>query len=62
MVKNSAFVFIKLGVKDYSLFVVLPRIPICALAVYDFEWEETVGTISRVLCVGAIGAHFNAHR
>ena len=62
MVKNSAFVFIKPGVKDYSWFIVLPRIPICALDVYDSEWEESVGTISRVLCVGAIGARFYAHR
>ena len=55
-------VFRKPGVKDYSWFIVLPGIPICALAVYDSEWEETVGTISGVLCAGAIGARFYAHR
>ena len=37
MVKNSAFVFIKPGVKDYLWFIVPPGIPICALAVYDSE-------------------------
>ena len=37
MVKNSAFVFIKPGLKDYLWFIVLPGIPICALAVYDSE-------------------------
>ena len=34
--------FRKLGVKDYSWFIVLPGIPISALVVYVFEWEETV--------------------
>ena len=27
-----------------------------ALAVYDSEWDEIVGTNSGVLCVGTIGA------
>ena len=50
MVKNSAFVFIKPGVKDYLWFIVLPGIPICALAVYDTEFEEIVGTNSGLVC------------
>ena len=35
--------FRKPGVKDYSWLYVLAGNAICALAVYDSEWEEIVG-------------------
>ena len=53
--------FRKPGVKDSSWFIVPLGIPICALAVYDSELEEIVGTISGVLCFGAIGELTSMH-
>ena len=39
----------------------LPGLAISALIVYDSEWEEIVGKISGVLCVGAIGEVASMH-